>query len=125
MRTLVRGSERSLVARRGSVKRASGSHAAQVILLGERALGSSVGDNLAGTVEGFAFRARRSGRAASISVYLDARDRATMLFAGLYSSRDGHPGSLLISGSLRSPKAGVWNFGGGFGRLVRQDAAFR
>ena len=108
-RPLGRSSVRGLVVHRGGVKRAGGNHAAQVVLLGERALGSTVGDNLAGTVEGFAFRARRSGRAASISVYLDARDRATTLFAGLYSSRGGHPGSLLISGSLRSPRAGVWN----------------
>ena len=86
-----------------------GAQVAQVILLGEQALESTVDHNLVGTVEAFAFRARRAGTAASINVYLDARDRATTLFAGLYSSRHGHPQSLLTSGLLRSPKAGAWN----------------
>jgi hypothetical protein len=79
------------------------------MLLGEPAIEPSVDDNLVGAVEGFAFRARRSGTAASIKVYLDQRDRATTVVAGLYSSRQGHPGSLLASGSMRSPKAGAWN----------------
>ena len=92
-----------------NLKRKRGSHGAQVILLGDRAVESTVDDNFVGTVEGFAFRARRSGTAASISVYLDTRNRATTVFAGLYSSRHGHPQSLLTSGLLRYPKAGAWN----------------
>ena len=79
------------------------------MLLGNRAIESTVGDNLAGTLEAFAFRARRGGTATSISVYLDKRDRATTVYVGLYSSRHGHPHSLMTSGSRRSPKAGVWN----------------
>ena len=78
-------------------------------LLGHRAVEATVGKNLPGTAEAFAFRARRGGTAVSITVYLGARDRATRLFAGLYSSRHGHPESLLTAGSLRSPKAGRWN----------------
>ena len=96
-------------ARHGNVQRTHRSKAAQVMLLGEQAIEPMVDDNLAGTVEGFAFRARRSGTAASIKVYLDGRARANTLFAGLYSSRHGHPQSLLTSGLLRSPKAGAWN----------------
>ena len=78
-------------------------------LLGNRAVEATVGKNSAGTAEAFAFRARRGGTAVSISVYLGARDRATRLFAGLYSSRRSHPESLLTAGLLRSPKAGRWN----------------
>ena len=81
----------------------------QVVLLGNQAVEPKVGGNLVGTVEAFAFRARRAGTAASIRVYLDARDRTATLFAGLYSSRHGHPQSLLTSGLRRSPKAGAWN----------------
>ena len=93
----------------GTVKRIHRSHAAQVLLVGRDAIEPTVGHNLAGTVEAFAFRARRSGTAASINVYLNTHDRATTLFAGLYSSRQGHPESLLTSGLLRSPKTGRWN----------------
>jgi hypothetical protein len=90
-------------------KRTHRPRVAPVILLGHQAIEPTVDSNLAGTVEGFAFRARRAGTAASISVYLDARDRATTLFAGLYSSRYGHPQRLLTSGLLRSPRPGAWN----------------
>jgi hypothetical protein len=92
-----------------SAKRTNGPHAAKVMLLGNQAVESTVDDNLVGTGEAFAFRARRGGAATSISVYLDKRDRATTLFAGLYSSRHGHPQALMTSGSRRSPKAGAWN----------------
>ena len=81
----------------------------QVILLGHRAIEPAVDHNFVGTVEAFAFRARRTGTAASISVYLDARNRAHTLFAGLYSSRDGRPRTLLTSGLRRSLRAGAWN----------------
>jgi hypothetical protein len=84
-------------------------HRARVALLGNRVIESTVHRNLVGTVEAFAFRADRSGTATSISVYLDERDRATTLFAGLYSSRHGHPQALLTSGVLRSTKPGAWN----------------
>ena len=62
----------------GRVKRSTrGRRVPQFVLLGERAIESKVDHNLVGTVDAFAFRARRSGTAASISVYLDARDRAS------------------------------------------------
>ena len=96
-------------AERASAQRTRTPRVAHVILLGEQAIESTVDHNLSGTAEGFAFRARRSGTAASISVYLGARDRATTLLAGLYSARHGHPESLLTSGLLRSPKRGAWN----------------
>ena len=86
-----------------TVEQAHGPRVATVRLLGNKAVEPRVDGNLAGTVEAFAFRARRSGSATSIDVYLDARNRATALFAGLYSSRHGHPRSLLTSGLRRSP----------------------
>ena len=95
--------------RRGTVNRSHGSRGAPVILLGEQTLEPTVGDDLVGTVEAFAFRAHRSGTAASISVYLVRRTRATTLFAGLYSSSHGRPHFLMTSGLLRSPKSGAWN----------------
>ncbi len=106
---VARASSEQRYAVRGNEKRTHGSHVNQVILLGNQATESRVGHNLVGRAEAFAFRAHRSGTAASITVYLGARDRATTLFAGLYSSRHGHPQSLLTSGLRRSPKSGAWN----------------
>lgn len=80
-----------------------------LILLGETAVEPRVGHNPAGTVAAFAFRARRSGTAASIHIYIGRRTRATILLAGLYSNRHGHPRTLLTSGSRQSPKAGGWS----------------
>jgi large repetitive protein len=95
--------------RHGTVKRPRSSDGGLVILLGEQALEPTVSDNPVGTVEAFAFRARRSGTAASISVYLAGGNRATALFASLYSSSRGEPRSLLTWGLVRSPKANAWN----------------
>ena len=92
-----------------SATRTHGPRVAKVVLLGNRAIESRVDGHRSGAGEAFAFRARRSGTATSISVYLDNRDRANALFAGLYSSRHGRPHSLMTSGSRRSPKAGAWN----------------
>ena len=103
------GDAQSTSGQHGTMKGARGREVANVMLLGNRAIESTVGDNLVGTLEGFAFRARRGGAATSISVYVDKRDRATTVYAGLYSSRHGHPQSLMTSGSRRSPKAGAWN----------------
>ena len=88
---------------------AKGTPGPRVVLLGEHALESTVAHNLVGTVEAFQFQARGSGTAASINVFLAAGDRATALFAGVYSSRDGRPHSLLTSGFLRAPRAAAWN----------------
>jgi hypothetical protein len=82
---------------------------AKVMLLGNRAIESTVDNHLAGMGEAFAFRARRGGTATSITVYLDDRDQATALYAGLYSSRHGQPHTLITRGSRRSVKAGEWN----------------
>ena len=101
-------SEQGYMQRR-TVKRTNRAGGTRVILLGEQALESMVDHNLAGTIAAFAFRARRSGTAASINVYLATPDRATTLVAGLYSSSHGQPRSLLTSGLLRSPRAGAWN----------------
>ena len=79
------------------------------MLLGNRAIESTVDDHLAGAGEAFAFRARRGGTATSISVFLDRRDQATTVYAGLYSSRHGHPQVLMTAGSRRSPRTGAWN----------------
>ena len=42
-------------------------------------------------------------------VYVAKQNQATRLIAGIYSNKNGNPGSLLTSGTLAAVKAGAWN----------------
>ena len=79
------------------------------VLMGDQTVESTVGTAASGSADAFALTAGQTGTASSISVYLDGQNRATTLWIGLYSDGDGHPGSLLASGSTSSPDAGAWN----------------
>lgn len=79
------------------------------ILFGDQTVETSVDSNPAGWPEAFPFSDTASGTVSSIYVYVDSHSRATSLIAGLYSDSQGHPGSLVASGSLTSPKPGSWN----------------
>ncbi len=89
--------------------RAALSSAADALLLGNRSLESVVDDNAAGSAEAFPFVAAVGGSALTVSVYVDGHSRASSLAVGLYGAAGGHPGRLLASGSLASPRAGAWN----------------
>lgn len=79
------------------------------MLLGYDAVGSASASTPAGRPESFRFTGRRSGSVSAIHVFIDSRNRAKSLVAGLYSNAGGHPGSLLTVGALNHPKAGAWN----------------
>jgi hypothetical protein len=79
------------------------------MLLGYDAVGPAHDSMPAGQPASFRFTGRRSGSVSSIHIYLDARNRATSLIAGLYSNANGDPGALLTAGALHHPKAGAWN----------------
>jgi hypothetical protein len=79
------------------------------MLLGYAAVQSTSASIRAGRPESFRFSDQRSGSVSSIHVFIDSRNRATSLVAGLYSNVKGHPGSLLTAGVLKHPKAGAWN----------------
>ncbi len=89
--------------------RGSGTTAADTVLLGYDAVGLAAASSPAGRPESFRFTDRRSGSVSSIHVFIDSRNRAKSLVAGLYSNAHGHPGSLLTVGALNHPKAGAWN----------------
>ena len=89
--------------------RGSGTKAADTVLLGYDAVGLAAASSPAGRPESFRFKDRRSGSVSSIHVFIDSRNRAKSLVAGLYSNANGHPGSLLTVGALNHPKAGAWN----------------
>ena len=90
-------------------RRAKGNPAAATLLLGFDAVQATPASSPAGRPESFRFTGQRTGSVASIHVFIDARNRATRLVAGLYSNAHGDPGSLLTAGVLKHPKAGAWN----------------
>lgn len=79
------------------------------VLLGYVAVGFASASSSAGQPESFSFTGRRSGSVSSIHVFIDSRNRARSVVAGLYSNVHGHPGSLLTAGTLNHPKSGAWN----------------
>lgn len=83
--------------------------AADPVLLGDQQVETTVDHNAAGSAEAFPFSAVLTGQAQTISVYVDAHNRATKLIAGLYLDSDGHPGARLAVGTVSGPRAGAWN----------------
>ena len=64
----------------------------------------------AGVAQAFQITAQKTQMVTNVQVYLDASTTATKLVAGIYSTTtDGHPGSLLVNGTLTGLKAGTWN----------------
>ena len=86
-------------------RRPSGKKSSDNVLLGYAAVESGLGSEAAGRSETFRFSGRRSGSVYSISVYMDARNRATGWSRGCTPTQHGHPGSLLTAGALNHPKA--------------------
>ncbi len=78
-------------------------------LFGDQQVESAVDNNQAGLAEAFPFKNSTAGQATSIDVYLDSHSKASTVLAGIYADSNGHPGALLGSGTLSSPKAGAWN----------------
>jgi hypothetical protein len=91
--------------RRGKSK-VGGTHP---VLFGDQTIEATSDTAPAGLADAFRFNDQITGTAASISVYVDSRNRASRLIAGVYSDKRGRPGSLLATGSLSLPAAGAWN----------------
>ena len=83
--------------------------AGAAVLLGNDSVASLQDHDAAGIAEAFSFTAGTSGRAQSISVYVDRGSSVSGLVVGLYTDNGGQPGSLLASGSGSGPTAGEWN----------------
>ena len=79
------------------------------VLFGDQSVESALDSNKAGWPEAFPFANASTGTVSSIFVYVDSRNSATKLIAGLYSNGGGNPGTLLATGYLASPQRGAWN----------------
>ena len=79
-----------------------------VVLLGDKTIEHRVDRDPARSLKAVRFRAKTSGRAGSISVFVASHSRARTLLVGLYNNKGRNPGSLLATASLSSPKPGAW-----------------
>ncbi len=95
--------------RSSAIHVAAATTASSGLLLGDEALESQHDSLSAGEAEAFPFQALASGLAGSAHVYVDTHSGARTVVVGLYANAAGHPGALLTSGSLSSPKAHAWN----------------
>ncbi len=77
-----------------------------------------VGDNViegvadgsgVGTAEANRFVASQAGAVSSLSIFLDASNRATTIALGLYTDAGGAPGALITQGSRSAVLNGAWN----------------
>lgn len=62
-----------------------------------------------GRAQAFTAAASRTGRVRLLHIYVDRSSTASSIVAGIYTDRDGHPGTLLAHGTLLVPSAGHWN----------------
>ncbi|HUA75236.1 MAG TPA: right-handed parallel beta-helix repeat-containing protein [Solirubrobacteraceae bacterium] len=62
-----------------------------------------------GRPQAFQLRARSTGAVEQVRVYLDRGTTARAIVVGLYSNAAGHPGRLLSTGRVSSPRPHAWN----------------
>ena len=79
------------------------------VLFGDTSVEVHADSNRAGRAGSFPFPNDTTGAARTIKVYVGSHNHAKTLIAGLYSNRNGRPGSLLGFGSLSRPSRGAWN----------------
>ena len=83
---------------------------AMTMLLGNRRVERAQDRAPAGLEQAFRVTARASGTTTHIAVYIDRRSHASHVNVVLYADRRGRPGRRITSGTLRSPRAGQWDY---------------
>jgi|GEM_PF-1852149 hypothetical protein len=79
------------------------------VLLGGTALEPGHPRIAAGRLEAFRLRARASGVADSVRIFIDAGSSAQSFAVGIYANHAGSPGRRLAAGSRSHPDAGQWD----------------
>ncbi len=77
--------------------------------VGNQNIEGSADPSSVGTVEATRYVTTAGGAVTSLSIYLDASNRATSFALGLYSDAGGAPGTLLAQGSRTGAQNGAWN----------------
>ncbi len=99
-------SKKNKTATAGNVSSAATSEA---LLFGDQTVETTADNNPAGLAEAFPFTGHAAGTARTIEVYIDSHSTAKSVLGAIYADTNGHPGALVSSGTLSSPKAGAWN----------------
>ena len=79
-----------------------------VFLVGDKNVAPVTDSIPQGKAQAFQTQAAVTGWVTGLSVYVDTGSTATKLVAGLYTDKNGHPGTLLAQGTLGSPGSGGW-----------------
>jgi outer membrane protein assembly factor BamB len=79
------------------------------IIVGTSGVRPQNDQNVAGSAEAFRTSASATGNVVSLSVYVAASTTATSMRVGLYSNSNGHPGTLLTSGTKTGLTSGAVN----------------
>lgn len=78
-------------------------------LLGKADVSGNIDYNASGTAEAFATRVGYSGRMSSLDLYVDSSSTASHAVVGIYSDKNGHPGTLQGQ-AMSNVMAGSWNY---------------
>jgi hypothetical protein len=78
-------------------------------LVGTQTIGPVIDSNPKGKAQACQIKAAVTGLMTSLSVYVATGSTAIQLVAGLYTDKNGHPGTRLARGTLTSPVAETWN----------------
>jgi hypothetical protein len=79
------------------------------VLLGDTATETQRDSLKPGRLRAIRMRARASGLAAKVRLYIDSGSRASAVLVGIYRNDGEGPGALLDAGVLSSPRSGSWN----------------
>jgi hypothetical protein len=79
-------------------------------LLGDANVKRTADSNPAGTAEAFVATAGDPGQMSGLHLYVDSASTASQVVLGIYSDRNGHPGSLLQQATISNVMAGSWNY---------------
>ncbi len=82
---------------------------AKTTLLGHPTVETLVNGLSDGVAEGYQITASLTGTVTTLNVYVDSATTAKNLFVGLYSDKNGHPGTLLTGGSSVTFQKTAWN----------------
>jgi len=83
---------------------------AQTLLIGNQHIQNQLDSDPSGQAEAFQAVASASGTLTALAVFVSARNTSTTVYFGLYADNGaGHPGMLLVQGSISPPKSGAWN----------------
>ncbi|MGN6870088.1 MAG: choice-of-anchor R domain-containing protein [Solirubrobacteraceae bacterium] len=79
-------------------------------LLGDPNVEGSIDSGSAGTAEAFQTTVGYSGQLTRLHLWIDSSSTASQAVVGIYSDRNGRPGSLIEQGTITNIRPGSWNY---------------